>query len=75
MTRENAANYSYAMQAELDVLESKLALILERYQDMRAENIQLRQQVVVLENSNKQLTERQGEARSRLEALINKLPD
>ncbi len=75
MTRENAANYSYAMQAELDVLESKLALILERYQDTRAENIQLRQQVVVLENSNKQLTERQGEARSRLEALINKLPD
>ena len=45
------------MQAELDVLESKLALILERYQDMRAENIQLRQQVVALENSNKQLSE------------------
>lgn len=63
------------MQAELDALESKLALILERYQGMREENIQLRQQVVALENSNKQLSERLGEARSRIEALLNKIPD
>lgn len=63
------------MQAELDALESKLAQILERYQGMREENLQLRQQVVALENSNKQLSDRLSEARSRMEALLNKIPD
>jgi predicted nucleic acid-binding Zn-ribbon protein len=63
------------MQAELDALESKIAQILERYQGMREENLQLRQQVVALENSNKQLSDRLSEARSRMEALLNKIPD
>lgn len=75
LTRENAGNYSAGMQAELDVLESKLAQILERHQGMRAENLRLRQQVVALENTNKHLTERLGEARGRIEVLFNKIPD
>ena len=64
-----------AMQAELDALESKLAQILERHQGMRAENLRLRQQVVALENANKHLSERLDEARNRIEALFNKIPD
>lgn len=75
MTRENAANYSVGMQAELDALESKLAQLMERYQSMRAENLKLRQQVVSLENSEKRLNERLDEARGRMEILFNKLPD
>lgn len=75
MTRENAANYSADMQAELDALESKLAQVLERFQAMRGENLKLRQQVVALENANKQLSERLEEARGRMETLFNKLPD
>jgi len=63
------------MQAELDALESKLALILERYQGMREENLRLRQQAVTMENANKQLSERLSEARSRMESLLNKIPD
>ncbi|MDP1906068.1 MAG: hypothetical protein Q8M09_17770 [Pseudomonadota bacterium] len=63
------------MQAELDALESKLAQILERYQSTRAENLRLRQQVVALENANKQLSERLGAARDRTEALLNTIPD
>jgi hypothetical protein len=63
------------MQAELDALESKLAQILERYQGMREENLRLRQQLVAMENSNKQLSERLSEARSRMESLLNKIPD
>lgn len=63
------------MLEELDDLEGKLNQLLERWQAMRQENLRLRQQVVALENSNKQLTERLGEARSRMQALYDKLPD
>lgn len=75
MTRENGGNYSADMQAELDTLESKLAQMLERYQSMREETLKLRQQVVSLESNNKLLSERLAEARSRMEALLNKIPD
>ncbi len=63
------------MQAELDTLESKLAQMLERYQSMREETLKLRQQVVSLESNNKLLSDRLAEARSRMEALLNKIPD
>jgi FtsZ-binding cell division protein ZapB len=63
------------MQTELDALEAKLAQVLERYQTMREENIRLRQQVVALENANKQLHERQAEARTRVENLLERIPD
>ena len=75
LTRENAGNYSAGMQAELDALESKLALMLERYQSMRDETLKLRQQVVAMESNNKQLSEKLEEARIRTEALYNKIPD
>ncbi len=63
------------MHAELDALESKLSQILERYQGTREENLRLRQQLVAAENSNKQLSERLAEARTRVESLISKIPD
>lgn len=63
------------MQAELDALENKLAQILERYQSMREENLRLRQQLVAMENANKQLSDRLAEGRSRMESLLNKIPD
>jgi predicted nucleic acid-binding Zn-ribbon protein len=75
LTRENGGNYSADMQAELDTLESKLAQMLERYQAMREETLKLRQQVVTLESNNKLLFDRLAEARSRMEALLNKIPD
>jgi hypothetical protein len=59
----------------MDTLESKLAQLLERHQAMRAENLRLRQQMVVMENTNKLLTERLSEARGRMETLFNELPD
>lgn len=64
-----------AMQAELDALENKLAQMLERYQTMREENLKLRQQVVTLESTNKQLSDRLEEARARMETLFSKIPD
>ena len=63
------------MQAELDALETKLALMLERYHAMRDETLKLRQQVVALESSNKHLSDKIEAARARAEALHNKIPD
>lgn len=63
------------MLEQLNDLESKISLLLERWQALRQENLRLRQQVVALEHSNKLLTERLAEARRRLENLYNRLPD
>lgn len=63
------------MHAELDALETKLALMLERYQSMRDETLKLRQQVVALESNNKQLGDKLEAASSRLVALLDKIPD
>ena len=66
---------SQTMLEELDSLETKLAQLVGRYQTTREENLRLRQQVLALEDANKQLTERLGEARSKVETLFNQLPD
>jgi cell division protein ZapB len=75
LTRENAGNYSAGMQAELDALESRLSQLLERYHGMREENVRLRQQLITMENANKQLSDRLSEARSRMESLLTHIPD
>jgi predicted RNase H-like nuclease (RuvC/YqgF family) len=63
------------MLEEMDTLETKLELLLERHRAMHAENLRLRQQVVAMENANKLLTDRLSEARGRMEKLFNTLPD
>jgi predicted nuclease with TOPRIM domain len=63
------------MLEELDTIEAKFAQLLGRYQALRDENVRLRQQAVALENTNKLLAERLSEARGRMEALYNKIPD
>ena len=60
---------------ELDSLEGKLAQLVTRYQATREENLRLRQQVLALEDANKQMSERLTEARTRVETLFNQLPD
>jgi FtsZ-binding cell division protein ZapB len=60
---------------QLAALEAKLTLLLERHQALREENTKLRQQAVALENTNRQLADRLNEARGRLEALYDKIPD
>ncbi len=59
----------------LDDLEGKLKQLLERWQALRAENLRLRQRVVALENDNKLLLERLAQARERVQALHDRLPD
>lgn len=63
------------MLEQLDALEAKLAQLLERYQAAREENVRLRQQAVIMEDTNKVLSDRLTEARERMETLFNKIPD
>jgi small-conductance mechanosensitive channel len=64
-----------SMLEQFDSLETKLSQLIARYQAAREENLRLRQQVLAMENANKQLTERLAEARSRVETLFNQLPE
>jgi septal ring factor EnvC (AmiA/AmiB activator) len=63
------------MTDDLDAIEGKLGQLLERWQAMREENLRLRQQVVSMENANKQLEDRLAQARDRLQSLYDKIPD
>lgn len=67
--------YSAAMHNELDALEQKLGQFLELCQRLRIENQELRDRNAALEAERQRLADKVEEARSRLEALIAKLPE
>ena len=60
---------------ELNALESKIAQVASLCRSLRAENAQLRQQLVTAEGDKKGLAERMESARGRLEQLAQKLPE
>jgi cell division protein ZapB len=59
---------------ELEALEKKLMQLVELHQVARADNRELRNRITTLEGENWRLTERATEARTRIEALIERLP-
>lgn len=63
------------MDNELNTLESKLCQLLDLCKNLRAENQKLRQQVAIANDQNKQLSERVGYARKRMETLLEKIPE
>lgn len=63
------------MHAELDTLEAKIRQVAELCQTLRNENIALRQQLLTAQQDNKQLTTRLDAAKSRLQALLETLPE
>jgi len=63
------------MHAELDTLETKIRQVAELCHTLRQENIALRQQVLTAQRDNKQLTTRLEAARTRLQTLLNTLPE
>ena len=63
------------MHAELDTLEAKIRQVAELCQTLRRENVTLRQQMLVSQQENKQLTTRLDAAKTRLTALLNTLPE
>jgi len=63
------------MHAELDTLEAKIRQVAELCHTLRNENIALRQQLLAAQQDNKQLTTRLDAAKSRLQALLDTLPE
>jgi cell division protein ZapB len=63
------------MHAELDTLDAKIRQVAELCHVLRHENIALRQQLLSTQQDNKQLTTRLDEAKARLQALLETLPE
>jgi cell division protein ZapB len=63
------------MDAELKALEEKLGQLVQLCQQLRAENIQLRQQLAAAQNDGKRLGDKMQAAHERLEALLEKMPE
>jgi cell division protein ZapB len=60
---------------ELNALENKIALVASLCRTLRAENMQLRQQLAATEDNRNDLAERMESARSRLEQLAKQMPE
>ena len=63
------------MDAELKALEDRVSQLVQLCQRLRAENLQLRQEMAGVQNDNHQLTEKIGSAKNRLEQLLEQIPE
>lgn len=75
MTALIFSNYSVRMDAELKSLESKVNQFVEHCQRLRADNLQLRQQLATAASQSKRLEEKITAATSRLEGLLTQMPE
>ena len=62
------------METEFNSLENKVAQFVSLCERLRAENLELRQQLVAARNDAKRLHEKIDGAKARLEGLISRLP-
>jgi cell division protein ZapB len=63
------------MDSELKSLEDKISQFVALCLRLRTDNHELRQQLASAQNDNKQLTEKIGDAKTRLESLLTQIPD
>lgn len=63
------------MDAELRALEEKINQLVALCQRLRAENVQLRQDLAGSINENKRLAEKIALATSRLEGVLARIPE
>jgi cell division protein ZapB len=63
------------MEADLKTLEDKIGQLVELTQRLRGDNRELRQQLAQAVSDNKRLEEKVDAARTRLEALLERLPE
>lgn len=75
MTGRAAYLYSSTMIGDLSTLEKKLEHFLTVHDGLRSENQELRTRVATLEAEKRKLDERLAQACSRLEAILDKLPE
>lgn len=75
LTQQGLPNYSEPMESELSSLEEKINQFVRLCQQLRSENIQLRQQLASAASENKHLAEKINTAAGRLEILLTQLPE
>lgn len=63
------------MHSELDALDEKLAHLVQLTQRLRAENLQLRQEVAAAVSKQRKSQDKVDEAAKRLEKLLAQLPE
>ncbi len=63
------------MEAELNALDDKVAQLAQLCQKLRKDNGQLRQQLATALSESKRLAEKVNTAATRLEGLLNQIPD
>jgi len=75
LTQQDFSNYSALMDAELAALEDKIRQATSLCRRLRDENRDLRLQVAALEHDRRNLSEKIDGARSRLEGLLQRIPE
>ena len=63
------------MDVELKSLEDKINQFVALCQRLRTDNHELRQQLASAHNDNKQLSEKIGDAKTRLESILTQIPE
>jgi len=63
------------MEAELDTLDQKIQQLVQLCQRLRKDNVALRQQLASAQNEIKRLAEKIGAAQTRLETLLEQVPE
>ncbi len=63
------------MDADLKTLEEKIAQTVQLCQHLRAENNQLRQELAAAQDENKRMSDKIEGATSRLESLLQHIPE
>jgi cell division protein ZapB len=63
------------MHSELDIVDQKLTQLVELTQRLRAENLQLRQEVAAALSQQRKSQDKVNEAALRLEKLMTQLPE
>lgn len=62
------------MEAEFSSLEAKVAQFVALCERLRAENVELKQQLAAAQSDARRLNEKIDGARTRIEGLISRLP-
>jgi predicted nucleic acid-binding Zn-ribbon protein len=75
LTSINILYYIEIMEAELTSLENKITQFIEVNEHLREETLKLRQEIASISQRNKQLEERITLASSRLERIVEQLPE
>lgn len=63
------------MDADLSLLEQKLALLISHALELRAANDALRRDLAIAQEQNRALSQRMQQASMRLDALLDRLPE